>query len=61
MQPDLTHTYMQYICSPPGEADIRVLPVEAGDEFIILATDGLWDVMSSEEAVEVRALLSSTF
>ena len=28
-------------------------PVEEGDEFIVLATDGLWDVMSSEEAVEV--------
>lgn len=34
--------------------DIAKFPVEEGDEFIILATDGLWDVMSSEEAVEVR-------
>jgi hypothetical protein len=33
--------------------------VEEGDEFIILASDGLWDVMSSEEAVEVRVMSSS--
>lgn len=36
-----------------GEVDVAKFPVEEGDEFIVLATDGLWDVMSSEEAVEV--------
>lgn len=39
-----------------AEADVKTFPAdEEGDEFIILASDGLWDVMSSEEAVEVRA------
>jgi serine/threonine protein phosphatase PrpC len=35
-----------------GSADIRAFPMDPeGDQFIILATDGLWDVMSSDEAV----------
>jgi len=34
------------------EVDIRHFPVsEEEDEFIILASDGLWDVMSSQDAV----------
>lgn len=36
-----------------GEVEIQTYPVEAdGDQFVILATDGLWDVMTSDEAVE---------
>jgi len=38
------------IVSP--EPDIRRFRVEeGGDEFILLASDGLWDVMSSQDAV----------
>ena len=33
------------------QPEIIAVPVEAGDEFIILATDGLWDVMDSADAV----------
>jgi protein phosphatase 1L len=34
-----------------AEPEIIAVPVEAGDEFIVIATDGLWDVMDSDEAV----------
>jgi len=35
------------------EPDIRVERLQRGnDEFLVIATDGLWDVMSSEDAVE---------
>jgi serine/threonine protein phosphatase PrpC len=45
------------IVSP--EPDIRRFRVEDdGDEFILLASDGLWDVMSSQDAVDfVKARL----
>jgi serine/threonine protein phosphatase PrpC len=43
-----------------AEPEIISVPVEGGDEFIIVATDGLWDVMDSSEAVEyVLALLGA--
>ena len=35
-----------------GEAEIKLFPVREGDEFILLASDGLWDVMTSEQVVE---------
>ena len=35
-----------------GEVDIQLFPVVEGkDEFLILASDGLWDVMSSQDVV----------
>lgn len=44
-----------------SEAEIKQLAVEEGDEFVILATDGLWDVMSSEEAVNfVHSVMSAS-
>ncbi|KAL5571125.1 hypothetical protein UlMin_023150 [Ulmus minor] len=35
-----------------SEPDIDVLPIEEGTECIILASDGVWKVMSNQEAVE---------
>eukprot|EP00953_Heterococcus_sp_UTEX-ZZ885_P024940 13593-Heterococcus_DN1.PRE.3 len=42
-----------------GECEIRSIPFDAeGDHFIIIATDGLWDVMTSDEAVQyVQAVM----
>eukprot|EP00957_Ditylum_brightwellii_P017978 1354536-Ditylum_brightwellii.AAC.1 len=35
-----------------GEAEIKCFPLfNDGDEFVLLASDGLWDVMSSQDAV----------
>ncbi|EER09602.1 protein phosphatase 2C, putative [Perkinsus marinus ATCC 50983] len=44
-----------------AEPEITSMPLEKDDEFIILATDGLFDVLSSETAVETvrRHMLGS--
>jgi len=31
--------------------DIKVVPLQASCEFVLLACDGLWDCMTSEEAI----------
>jgi len=39
----------QMICSTP---DIRHFRRQPGDEFMVIACDGVWDVVSSQEAVD---------
>jgi len=43
-----------YITATP-EVEVRKL-VKGRDEFLIIATDGLWDMVSSQEAVEIAAI-----
>ncbi len=41
---------------PPGLSaipDVRSEPLRPADEFVLLATDGLWDVLSPDEAVRI--------
>jgi serine/threonine protein phosphatase PrpC len=43
-----------------AEPDITMTPITDMDEFLVLATDGLWDVMSSSDVVAfVHALLEA--
>jgi len=43
----------------PGTPEVIAHRIEEGDAFLILATDGLWDVMSNEEAAaRIRACAS---
>jgi serine/threonine protein phosphatase PrpC len=44
-----------------SDPEISILPLHPQDEFVIMATDGLWDVMSSWDAVAfVRALIQNS-
>lgn len=36
-----------------AEPDVRVRILERGDDYLVLATDGVWDVMSSQEACNI--------
>jgi len=40
----------QVVCSTP---DVRILPRGASDEFLVLACDGVWDVLSSQKVVDL--------
>lgn len=52
------HGYKMNITLPPEEQmisalpDIKQLTLEEGDEFMVLACDGIWNFMSNEEVVE---------
>lgn len=55
---DLPHTEQMVVATP----DITELEIKEGDEFLILACDGIWDVMSNQEAVDfVRKKLKSGY
>jgi len=41
-----------YITATP---EVSVHSLQAGDEFLVLATDGLWDRLSNEEVVNIIA------
>lgn len=45
---DLPHTEQMVVATP----DITVFEVQDGDEFLILACDGIWDVLSNQDAVD---------
>lgn len=36
-----------------AEPDVRERSLERQDEYLVLATDGLWDVMTSQEACNI--------
>ena len=40
----------KYVSAHP---EVRVRRLQAGDDWLILASDGVWDVMSSQQAVDV--------
>lgn len=40
-------------CGVISEPDITTTVLEESDPFLILATDGLWDVISSQQAVDL--------
>lgn len=45
---DLPHTEQMVVATP----DIEQFTLEEGDEFLILACDGIWDVLTNQEAVD---------
>lgn len=51
---DLPAEKQQVSCEP----DIKIEPIDGKEEFLVLACDGIWDVMSNEDICEfVRTLM----
>jgi protein phosphatase 1G len=52
------HAYKKTMTLPPEEQaitalpDVRTLTLEDQDEFMIIACDGIWNFMSSQDAVD---------
>ena len=44
----LPHTHQMVVATP----DITTFELQKGDEFVIIACDGIWDVLSNQEAVD---------
>ncbi|EEC47961.1 predicted protein [Phaeodactylum tricornutum CCAP 1055/1] len=41
-----------------ADPDVSILPIDEADDFLVLATDGLWDVMTSSDVVAfIHALI----
>jgi len=47
---DKKYKYTQKLAEMMSEPEITVRPIEPTDEFLIIACDGLWDVMGNQEA-----------
>ena len=45
-----------------AEPEITSTEIVPGDDFVVIASDGLWDVFTSQEAVDfVRKVCAQTF
>ena len=49
LRPPLSYLTPPYLMARP---DVQVHKIAKNDQFIILATDGLWDLMTNDEAIE---------
>jgi protein phosphatase 1G len=45
---ELPHTEQMVVATP----DVERVALQGGDEFLILACDGIWDVLTNQEAVD---------
>lgn len=43
--------HCRFVSAEPDVSRLQLMPLQ--DEFVILASDGLWDVISSKEACEI--------
>ena len=42
-----------------AEPDVRAMPIVAADEFIVLASDGVYDVLNNEQVVQIARSAAS--
>ena len=48
-----TQACIEYVLPCCAEPEVRSYTLTAEDEFLVLACDGLWDVMSSQRCMEL--------